>query len=51
MEEIGGLRESEIRTDVTEHCDRSKLSFLNYISVESVEKMVKSRIEKYKNIS
>ena len=48
IEGIGEIKDTVIRTDVIEHCDRTKLNLNEYFSIENIEKMVKNRIEKYK---
>lgn len=47
IEGLGELKDTVIRTDVIEHCDRTKLNLNEYFSIENIEKMVKNRIEKY----
>ena len=44
---LAQLKHTNIRTDVIEHCDRTKLNLNDYINIESIMKMVKNRIEKY----
>jgi len=46
IEGIGEIKDTVIRTDVIEHCDRTKLNLNEYFSIENIEKMVKNRIEK-----
>ena len=48
IEGIGDLKNGNLRTDVIEHCDRTKLNLSDYFSIENIERMVKNRIEKYK---
>ena len=46
MEEMKQVKKNKLRSDVLEHCERSKLQLNDYYSAEIVEKMAHSRIEK-----
>ena len=45
MDQIGELKDTRLRNDVAEHCDRTKIN-LTHLLQENIPRMIKNRIDK-----